>query len=200
MKYAVLGTGDVGRTIAAKLSSQGHEVRLGSRSAGEGKVAYKDAAAWAEVIVNATKGEASLEALRDAGEANLAGKVLIDLATPLDFSRGMPPTLFVKDDDSLGERIQREFPKALVVKTLNTLTCALMVDPSKLKEEHDLFMSGNDASAKARVSALLRSWGWTHIHDLGDISTARGTEMLLALWIRLMAAKGHPNFNFHVAL
>jgi predicted dinucleotide-binding enzyme len=200
MMIAVLGTGDVGKALAAGLTASKHEVRVGSRSEGEGRFTYAAAAAWAEVVVNATKGSASLEALRAAGAANLAGKVLIDVANPLDFSKGMPPTLFVKDDDSLAERIQREFPKARVVKTLNTMNSALMANPGLLREAHDVFMSGDDKAAKELVASLLRAWGWKHIRDLGDITTARGTEMLMPLWIRLWGAIGHANYNFHVAM
>ncbi len=200
MKFAVLGTGDVGKAIAAGLVAQRHEVRIGSRKAGEGKHSFAEAAAWAEVVVNATKGEASLEALRAAGSANLEGKVLIDVANPLDFSKGMPPTLFVKDDDSLAERIQREFPKARVVKALNTMSAALMAKPGLLKEEHDVFLSGNDKAAKELVTGVLKSWGWKNIRDLGDITTARGTEMLMPVWIRLMGVIGHTNYNFHIAM
>ena len=200
MKIAVLGTGIVGTTIAAKLVSQGHEVRIGSRTAGTGKFTFADAAGWAELIFNATKGEASLDALRAAGAERIGNKILVDIANPLDFSKGMPPTLFVKDDDSLGELIQREFPKARVVKALNTMNSAIMVDPGRLKEEHDVFMSGNDAGAKEAVAAILKSWGWKHIRDLGDITTARGTEMLLPVWIRLWVALGHADYNFHIAM
>ncbi len=200
MRFAVLGTGEVGKAIAAGLAAQRHEVRVGSRTAGGGRYGLAEAAAWAEVVVNATKGQASLEALRAAGAANLDGKVLIDIANPLDFSKGMPPTLFVKDDDSLGERIQREFPGARVVKTLNTMNSSFMAKPGSLKEEHDVFLSGNDKAAKELVIGILRAWGWKNIRDLGDITTARGTEMLLPLWIRLMGAFGHANFNFHVAM
>jgi len=199
MKYAVLGTGAVGQTIAAKLRSQGYEVLVGSRSAGEGKVSFAEAAAFGHIIFNATKGEASLQALALAGEGNLGDKILIDLANPLDFSRGMPPTLSICNDDSLGETIQRTYPRLKVVKTLNTLNCALMVNPSAVGGSHDLFMSGNDPLAKAEVHKLLASWGWKTIHDLGDISTARGTEQLLPIWIRLMGSLGHADFNFHIA-
>lgn len=199
MKFAVIGTGDVGRAIAEKLASEGHEVRSASRTAGGGRYPHAEAAAWAEVIVNATKGDASVDALRLAGRTNLAGKVLIDVANPLDFSKGMPPTLFVKDDDSLGERIQREFPEARVVKTLNTMASRLMVAPGLVKGQHSVFMSGNDKDAKRLVEDLLRAWGWKDIVDLGDITTARGTEMLMPLWIRLWAAFGNTDFNFHIA-
>jgi hypothetical protein len=199
MKFAVMGTGDVGKAIGAGLVSLGHEVKIGSRSAGPGKSTFAEAAAWAEVVVNATKGEASLAALRAAGPANLAGKILIDVANPLDFSKGMPPTLLVKDDDSLGESIQREFPQAMVVKTLNTMSAALMAKPGLISEEHDVFLSGNDMAAKAFVTGILRAWGWKNIRDIGDITTARGTEMLMPLWIRLLGTFGNAMYNFHVA-
>ena len=199
MRFAVLGTGDVGKAIAAGLAAQRHEVRVGSRTAGNGRYGFAEAAAWAEVVVNATKGEASLEALRAAGAANLEGKVLVDIANPLDFSKGMPPTLFVKDDDSLGERIQREFAKARVVKTLNTMNSSLMANPGLIKEEHDVFMSGNDKAAKELVADILRTWGWKNIRDLGDITTARGTEVLMPLWICLLGTFGRRSYNFHVA-
>jgi len=199
MRFAVLGTGDVGKAIGAGLVSQGHDIRVGSRSSGDGRHTFAEAALWAEVVVNATKGAASLEALRSAGAANLAGKVLIDVANPLDFSKGMPPTLFVQGDDSLGERIQREFPQARVVKTLNTMGASIMANPRRLKEEHDVFLSGNDKAAKELVAGILRAWGWKVILDLGDITTARGTEMLMPLWIRLLGTIGNADYNFHVA-
>ena len=133
-----------------------------------------------------------------AGADNLAGKVLIDIANPLDFSQGMPPTLFVKDTDSLGEQIQRAFPETRVVKTLNTLTADLMVRPGTLAEGSSVFVSGNDADAKAVVSTLLKEFGHTDVIDLGDLSTARGTEMLLPVWLRLWGALGTPIFNFKI--
>lgn len=145
------------------------------------------------MVINATSGTASLEALRLAGEQNLEGKILMDIANPLDFSRGMPPVLSVCNTDSPGEQIQRAFPKANVVKTLNTTNAMVMVDPSLVAGgEHDLFVSGNDAEAKGRVSELLRTWfGWRSVIDLGDITTARGAEMVLPIWLRLWGALGH---------
>jgi len=137
--------------------------------------------------------------LKSAGEANLAGKVLVDVSNPLDFSKGMPPTLSVSNTDSLGEQIQRAYPKTHVVKTLNTLNAKLMVEPKSLAGgEHDLFLSGNDAGAKGQVRELLQTFGWKTIHDLGDISTARGTEMLLPIWLRLWGALGNADFNFKI--
>jgi 8-hydroxy-5-deazaflavin:NADPH oxidoreductase len=214
MRIAVLGTGMVGNALGHKLVQLGHEVRMGSRDAGNAKAAawaraagkgashgtFADAAAFGEWVFNCTAGVASLEALKAAGAENLRGKVLVDIANPLDFSRGMPPSLSVCNTDSLGEQLQRAFPEARVVKTLNTVNCELMVDASRVAGgEHHLFMAGNDAQAKAQVLALLREgFGWKHVIDLGDISNARATEQLLPLWVRLYGALGTPHFNFKV--
>lgn len=197
MRIGVLGTGVVGRTIAAKLRELGHDVLIGSRSAGEDAVPFADAAAHGELVFNCTAGAASLEALGAAGAEKLTGKVLIDVTLPLDFSQGMPPTLFVCNDDSLGEQVQRAFPEARVVKTLNTVNAAVMVDPTP---GTNIFVCGNEAEAKTQVGELLQSFGWPadKIIDLGDISNARGTEMYLPLWIRLMGALGTPQFNIAV--
>jgi predicted dinucleotide-binding enzyme len=215
MKIGVLGTGSVGKTIGAKLVEVGHEVTMGSRSATNEQAAewaasagagashgtFADAAAFGELVFNCTAGTVSLEALGAAGEENLSGKVLVDLANALDFSKGRPPTLSVCNDDSVGEQIQRAFPEARVVKALNTMNAAIMVAPASIPGEHDVFMCGNDEDAKDRVSELLQSFGWPaeHIVDLGDITAARGPEMYLALWLRLMGPVGHPNFNIRVS-
>jgi 8-hydroxy-5-deazaflavin:NADPH oxidoreductase len=214
MRAGVLGTGIVGHTIASRLVQLGHEVRMGARSATNEKSAkwakqngarasngtFADAAGFGEMVFNCTSGSASLEALREAGAEQLDGKVLVDVANPLDFSKGMPAALTVCNTDSLGEQIQRAFPNARVVKTLNTMNCFVMVNPSLVPGPHDVFMSGNDADAKSRVTDLLRDgFGWQSVIDLGDITTARGTEMLLPVWLRLFGALKTPNFNFHVA-
>ncbi len=158
-----------------------------------------DAASHGEIVINATAGVGALEALGMAGEENLAGKVLIDVSNPLDFSQGGMPTLFVKDNDSLGERIQRSFPDARVVKTLNTMNANVMVDPNLVGDgDHSVFVSGDDADAKAQVIELLRSFGWRDIIDLGDISTARGTEMVIQLWLRLMMKLDNFHYNFKI--
>ncbi|MBK5230806.1 MAG: NAD(P)-binding domain-containing protein [Thermoleophilia bacterium] len=224
MKVAILGTGMVGRSLADGIARLGHAVAVGTRdpqatlargdsdamgnppfSVWHGdhpEVAlrpFADAASLGELIVNATSGRSSLEVLDLAGADNLAGKVLIDVANPLDFSKGLPPTLFVKDTDSLAEQIQRAFPDAKVVKTLNTVNAILMADPAKLAgADHSIFVSGNDVEAKASVTELLRSLGWRDVIDLGDLSTARGAEMLLPVWLRLMNALGTPAFNFKI--
>jgi predicted dinucleotide-binding enzyme len=214
MRVGVLGTGVVGRTIATKLVELGHEVTMGSRSAasealaewvseageGGGGGTFSEAAATAELIFNCTAGTASLAALAAAGAESLAGKTLVDVANPLDFSQGMPPTLSVCNDDSLGERIQAEFPEAKVVKALNTVTSAVMVDPDRVRGDHSVFVCGDDAAAKSQVSALLQAFGWPAdaILDLGDIGAARGLEMYLPLWLRLYGALESPDFNIAV--
>lgn len=150
--------------------------------------------------MNATNGAGSIAMLESAGEENLAGKVLIDVANPLDFSQGMPPSLFVSNTDSLGEQLQRRFPEARVVKALNTMSCEVMVDPAKVPGEHGVFVCGEDEGAKRQVSELLESFGWPveRIRDLGGISSARGTEMYLPLWLRLWGALGTGYFNIAV--
>ena len=212
MKIGIVGSGGVARTLGGKLASLGHEVKLGSRSpekladwlAGAGANAsagsFAEAAAHGEVVLNATAGVASLQALGAAGEANLEGKILIDVANPLDFSRGMPPTLTVANTDSLGEQIQRAFPRTRVVKALNTVNAVVMIDPQAVAGgEHHLPICGNDAAAKAQVAEWLEAWfGWKHILDLGDITASRGQEMWLPLWLRLMGALGTPRFNLRI--
>ncbi len=213
MNIGVLGTGMVGTTIATKLVQLGHDVKMGSRSAdnpkgrewlnsagGKGALGtFADAAASGEVLFNCTHGMASLDALKQAGAHNLNGKILVDIANALDFAKGMPPTLAVCNTDSLGEQIQRAFPEARVVKALNTVNCKVMVDPSLVKGDHDLFLCGNDSQAKARVTEILKSWfGWKSVVDLGDISAARATEMLLPFWLRLVGVYNTANFNFKI--
>ena len=225
MKIAVLGTGMVGRTIAGALAGLGHDVVIGTRdpkatlartepdmmgtapfaqwhaaNTGIGVAAFAEAAAGAELIVNATNGGGSLAALSAAGSGNLAGKIIMDIANPLDFSQGMPPSLNPVNTDSLGEQIQRAFPEARVVKTLNTMTASVMVDPARVAGgDHSVFVSGNDADAKAAVTELLKGFGHRDVIDLGDITSARGAEMLLPIWLRLWGALGTGEFNFKIA-
>lgn len=215
MHVGVLGTGMVGRTLGAKLVALGHRVTMGSRRAGNeaaarwaaaaGELAsegsFADAAAPADLVINATAGTASVAALVSAGAGNLAGKVVVDVANPLEFSAGLPPRLSVCNTDSLGEQIQRQFPGARVVKTLNTVNCEVMVDPSLVPGSHTMFLAGNDARAKADVGALLESFGWPadDVVDLGDISGARGMEMYLPLWLRFWQATGTGHLNVKLA-
>ena len=216
MKIGIIGTGIVGNTLGTALIAKGHEVKMGSRDAtnekaaewtnANGKMAsqgtFEDAAQFGDIIFNCTKGEHSLDALKAAGEQNLAEKIVVDVANPLDFSKGMPPTLSLVNDTSLGETIQNVFPKAKVVKTLNTLNCFLMVDANKIANgDHNLFICGNDADAKQKVKELLHdnfNWKIENIIDLGDITNSRGTEQLLPIWIRLWGALGTADFNFKI--
>lgn len=225
MRIAVLGTGPVGQALAGKLAELGHEVTVGTRDpeatlartesdylGNPPFAAWRDAhqevglqtpanaAAGAELAVNATNGAGSIAMLELAGRDNLAGKVLVDVANPLDVSQGMPPSLFVSNTDSLGEQIQRAFPDTRVVKALNTMNCEVMVDPARVPGEHDVFVCGEDADAKRQVAELLQGFGWPaeRIRDLGGISSARGPEMYLALWLRLWGALDTGYFNIAV--
>ena len=209
MRCAVLGTGNVGRTISARLVELGHDVRLGTRDPavtrsrdgwtdvpGAALVRFAEATVDADLVVHAGSGAVALELLAQAGD--LSGRVLVDISNPLDFSAGFPPTLSVKDTDSLGEQIQRTFPDARVVKTLNTLTAELMAYPERLPEPTSVFLSGDDADAKRTVTALLTEMGHRDVIDLGGIETSRGVEMWLPLWLRLMRKFGTAEFNIKV--
>jgi 8-hydroxy-5-deazaflavin:NADPH oxidoreductase len=225
-KIAVFGSGVVAQIVGERLAGLGHPVMIGTRNVAEtmartdndmfGRPAFKvwagnnpqiqvgtfaEAAAFGELLVNATNGGGSLPALKLAGEKNLAGKVLIDIANPLDFSKGFPPSLTVCNTDSLAEQLQNAFPDLRVVKSLNTMNAFVMVNPGMVPGDHNVFLSGNDEAAKADVKGILGSFGWKpgSMIDLGDITSARGTEMLLPIWVRLYGSLKHGNFNFHVA-
>ncbi|GJF31614.1 oxidoreductase [Kitasatospora sp. NE20-6] len=214
MRFGIIGTGTVGRTLATKLVAVGHEVTLGSRTkdnpaalswaeqAGPHGHAgtFAEAAAFGEVIVNATGGTVSLHALRLAGAEHLAGKVVVDVSNPLVFSATGEVSLSPVGTDSIGEQIQREFPGARVVKALNTLSAPLMVDPGRVPGPHQLFVAGDDPGAKALVRGVLEQFGWASadILDLGGIDAARGTEMLMPFWLKLMGHYGHTDFNYSI--
>jgi predicted dinucleotide-binding enzyme len=214
MRIGVFGTGMVGQAIGTKLVALGHEVRMGSRDADNENAAkwageagpgashgtFADSAAVGELLFNCTAGSASPDVLRAAGPENLGGKVVVDVSNALDFSQGTPPTVGLGNADSVGEQLQREFPGARVVKTLNTVNCEVMVDPSLVPGEHDMFVCGNEGSAKADVVSLLESFGWPadRILDLGDITSARGVEMYVALWLRLWGIAETSHFNIRL--
>jgi predicted dinucleotide-binding enzyme len=220
MNYGILGTGMVGRALAAKLAQNGNGVMIGTRDpsalrARTGNDAFApwqaehadvqlgtfaEAAAYGDLLLNCTNGAGSLPALEAAGADLLGNKVLIDVSNPLDFSQGFPPSLFVCNTDSLAEQLQRAFPNLRVVKSLNSVTAPLMVNPASLPGDHVMYVSGNDEAARKQVADLLRSqFGWQMIIDLGDLSGARAQEMVLPLWLRLMGALGTPMFNFAIA-
>lgn len=215
MKISILGSGMVGQAIGTKLVQRGNQVMMGSRSAGsESGEAWRrlsggdastgtfaDAARFGEIVINCTNGANSIAALRQAGSENLRGKILVDVANPLSHAADALPTLTVCNTDSLGEQIQREFPATRVVKALNTMNCEVMVEPLLVPGNHSLFICGNDSEAKATIARHLQDWfGWAknNIVDIGDITSARGTEMLLPIWLRLWGTLGHGHFNFHV--
>ncbi len=212
MQIGILGSGVTAQTLGSKLVQQGHEVMLGSREeakpssvawakdAGQQALygTFRNAAQFGEVIFNCTLGSASLEALQQAGAENLKGKILIDTANPIDRSDGVWK-LTVDNTDSLGEQIQRAFPATRVVKTLNTVNANVMADPAKLLEMTDIFVSGNDLDAKAKVIGYLRDWfGWKHVIDLGDITTSRGVEMYVLLWHYIRDIVPSQRFNIKV--
>ena len=228
MKIGIIGSGSVAQILAGKLAAAGHAVTISSRDTTKAKESslgpipsaddwaaearakgleatagsFAEAAVAGELIINATPGGGSLEALQAAGAENLRGKILVDLSNPLDSSQGMPPILSVCNTDSVGEQIQAAFPETRVVKTLNTVTAYLMVDPDRLPEQTDLFVAGNDAEAKEWVAQrLLReTLGWERITDLGDITASRGAEMYLPLWLRLWGATGTGILNVRLVV
>ena len=213
-KMAVFGTGIVGKTIGSKLVKLGYEVMMGSRTAtnekalswvdANGKNAstgtFADAATFGEIIFNCTKGEVTLDLFKQAGIEKFTNKLIIDISNPLDFSKGMPPSLIPEytNTNSLAEEIQKLLPEADVVKTLNIVNCEVMVNPGKGGGDPTMFMSGNNADAKEKVKAILNKFGWRDVIDLGDITTARGTEMLLPIWLRTYMATGNGNFAFKI--
>ncbi len=224
MKIAVLGTGVVGKAHAAKLAKLGHDVVMGTQNteqtlaktdkdyAGNPPVAewleahdkvvlktFAEAAKHGEIIVNALSGQVAVAALKKLEDV-ISSKVLIDITNPLDFSQGMPPSLFVSNTDSLGEQIQQALPKAKVVKAFNTMNANIQVDPKSLAGgDHHIFICGNEKEAKDQVIELMKGYGWENIIDLGDITSSRGTEMFLPLWLRLMGILGTPQFNIKIA-
>jgi 8-hydroxy-5-deazaflavin:NADPH oxidoreductase len=206
----VLGSGMVAQAISARLAELGYEVMIGTRDSEKLKGwqssnqrvvigSFAETAAHGEIVFNATNGAASLQALTMAGTENLSGKILVDVSNPLDFSNGFPPSLTVFGTDSLAEQIQRAFPLTKVVKTLNTVTARVMTHPLEVANgDHHIFISANDVDAKAQVTDLLRSFGWVHIFDLGDLSTARGTEAYQLLWVRLYGAMNTSMINVKI--
>ncbi len=213
MNIGVFGTGIVGQTIGNRLIELGHKVMMGSRTADNraglvwAKAAgssasfsvYGETAKFGEMLFNCTSGTGSLSALEFAKAVDLNNKILIDVANPLDYSRGTPAILTVSNTDSLGEQIQRHHPLLKVVKALNTMNVDVMVHPERVRGTHDVFICGNDGVAKAAVTKLLTEFGWESIIDLGDITNARGMEMALPLWISLQKKLGTNIFNFKVA-
>lgn len=223
MNISILGTGVVGRAHAAKLSQLGHQVYIGTQDTNKTMAnketdamgnepfkdwqvkyssvklaSFKDASEKSDIVFNALKGEVVLKVLKNL-KNELKGKILVDISNPLDFSKGMPPSLFVCNTDSLGEQIQKELPDTKVVKAFNTINARLQVKPSKLNDgDHDLFICGNDHQAKNQIIEIAKNYGWKNINDLGDITASRTMEMLLPIWLRLWGVIEDPVFNFKI--
>lgn len=209
MKIGVLGTGAAGQTVASKFVAMGHDAMMGARAADNEKVlgfaqrtggkagTFADAARHGDLVFNCTRGDTSVGMLTGIA-AELRGKILVDVANPLDFSNGFPPHLSVVNTDSLAEQIQRALPDTFVVKSLNTVNAAVMVEPTRVPGSHSVFVSGNDKAAKGKVMDFLRSLGWHSIIDLGDITSARAAEQILPLWVRLYGVLGTADFNIAV--
>lgn len=206
MRIAVIGTGAAGRGLASALAAGGHDVVVGTRSPEETAarddwqgselrlVPLAEAATDADLVVNITNGGASIEALGQVGPS-LDGMVVLDVSNPLDFSAGFPPSLFVKDTDSLAEQIQQAFPAARVVKSLNTVNNAVMLAPVV---GTTMFVAGNDEAARGTVTGLLRSFGWDDVIEFPSLAGARGMEMWLPMWIQLVGVLGTADFNLKI--
>ncbi|MBK9731916.1 MAG: NAD(P)-binding domain-containing protein [Chitinophagaceae bacterium] len=209
MNIAILGTGSVGNAIGTKLIQSGHIVKMGSRNAAHEKAlawvnknganastgTFEAAAGFGEIIILCLNGAGTVDALNMAGISNFNGKTVIDITNPLDFSKGMPPSLFIGNTDSLGELVQRTLPEANVVKTLNIVTADVMVNPALVSGKIDMLMCGNDENAKNVVSQMLTDFGWKNIIDLGTIQSARYMESFVLLWVNLMQKFGDPYFG-----
>lgn len=227
MKIAILGTGMVGQSLAPILAKKGHKVTIGTRDVkktlanmeshpfgmpsfgnwhkGHSEIpvaTFKQAIGDSELLINATNGFSIIDILKDMPAASFDNKVMLDVANALDFSKGMPPRVSITDTPgaSIGETIQSAFPKLRVVKSMNTLTSFAMLNPAAVPGgDSTLFMSGNDAAAKATVLELLQSFGWQDVIDLGDISTAGATELMMPIWLRVWGKLGQTTiFNFKI--
>jgi len=208
MKVGILGSGDVGQSLGKGFASRGYEVMIGSRTPESEKLAswkvetgknastgtFSDAAFQGDILVLATLGTAAENAIDLAGFSNFRGKVLIDATNALDFSKGMPPGLFVGTTDSLGERIQRRLPEAKVVKCFNTVGHSQMVDPTF--KDVEMLICGNDAVAKKEVVRILKEFGWKGAIDVGGIDGARWLEAVGPLWVRAAMATNNWNSVF----
>jgi 8-hydroxy-5-deazaflavin:NADPH oxidoreductase len=228
MKIAILGTGNVGQTYANKFIALGHEVMMGTRNVADTMArkatdnygslpfaewqstnekvqlgTFAEAAAFGEIVLNALQGAVSISAIQSAKATDFDGKILMDISNPLDFSKGFPPSLIpeLQNTNSLAEEIQKTLPNTKVVKALSTMWSGLMVNPAMIGNgDHNAFIAGNDADAKAKIKEIMTSFGWitANILDLGDITKSRGVEMYLPLWLSIYGATNNGAFNIKI--
>ncbi|MEV5961496.1 NAD(P)-binding domain-containing protein [Kribbella sp. NPDC051952] len=210
----VLGTGQVGLTLAGRLAALGYTVTVGARTSDSASLhpaaelpgvrtgSFADAARAADLIINATNGMHSQAALGLAGEEALADKTILDVSNALEPVEGGFPRPIATTDDSVGQRLQAAFPRSRVVKSLCTMNCKVMADPSLVPGDHVVFLSGDDQTAKSEVQDLLAAMGWRPVQmiDLGGIDTAAGQELLMSIWMRVTIARGPdaPRFNWAI--
>jgi predicted dinucleotide-binding enzyme len=214
MRIGILGTGTVAQVLARRLFAlKHHEVCVGARSSNSETLepfaemetltgSFAEAAATSELVINATNGNHSVEAVASAADA-LVGKTLIDLSNRLDHSKGMARAALASNGNSVAEEIQAAAPGANVVKALNTMNASVMMDPSLVPGDHLVFLSGDSDGAKQEVKHLLGEVGWreAQMMDLGGLETATGPEMLMQLWLDVVIARGGFDagpFNFAV--
>lgn len=198
-RVGVLGTGEVGRRLAAGFRSRGHDVMIGSRDpdkpelrewlAGDGDGVrpgtFAEVAAHGELLVLAVLGNAAEDVIAEAGPENFSGKVVIDAMNPLDFSAGFPPKLSIAGEDSLGERVQRALPDAKVVKAFNTIGNQYFVDPSFSEGTPTMLIAGNDDAAKRTVGDVVADFGWPEAIDIGGIEGSRELEAICIVWVKI---------------
>ena len=209
-RIGVLGSGTVGKVLAAGFASRGHDVMIGTRDpdkpelqewlAGEGSGVkaggFAQTAAHGNLLVLAVFGDAAEQAIAQAGPESFAGKVVIDTTNPLDFSRGFPPKLSISGEDSLGERVQRAIPQARVVKAFNTIGNPYYVDPSFSEGKPTMLIAGNDEAAKQTVADVLHDFGWPEPVDLGGIESSRELEAICIAWVKIGGRRGAWDHGF----
>ncbi len=209
-RVGVLGSGEVGRRLAAGFHSRGDDVMIGSRDPGKSELrewlsgdgagikagTFAQTAAHGDLLVLAVLGNAAEQAISDAGPENFSGKVVIDAMNPLDFSGGFPPKLSVAGEDSLGERVQRALPDAKVVKAFNTIGSPYFVEPSFSEGPPTMLIAGDDEGAKRTVGDALADLGWSDVVDIGGIESSRELEAICIAWVKIGGRRGAWDHGF----
>jgi predicted dinucleotide-binding enzyme len=209
-RVGVLGTGAVGRRLAAGFKSRGHDVMIGSRDPDKPELrdwltsegtdieagTFREAAEHGELLVLAVLGNAAEEAIADAGAQSFSGKVVIDAMNPLDFSGGFPPKLSIAGEDSLGEHVQRALPDAKVVKAFNTIGSPYFIDPSFTEGAPTMLIAGDDEGAKRLVADALADFGWADTVDIGGIEGSRELEAICIVWVKIGGVRGAWDHGF----